>query len=191
MSVSTLLRLAVAALLVGAVVGCGGSDDGDGGARTQPQLPTRLAADFAGQADAIAARIDAGDVCEAEARARAFEEDVAGAIAAERLPRQLARELRAGVTRLVSQIECVPTVPEEPAEEGDEPPDDEAPDDEAPAADPTSCEALEARKEEIDAEKDAIKDSIEDEEERKTREKEREEEKNAIEQELKDCEREN
>jgi hypothetical protein len=150
-------------LLAGiALAACGGSEEPP----REPKIPAGLAQDLAAQADAVAATLEAGDPCGAKEQALALQADVAEAINTGRIPRAFQRELRSVVAELV-QIECV----------AEEPPPEE----------PVSCEPLEERKAQLEAEKEEIKE-IEDEEERKAREAEIEAEKKAVEEELKACE---
>jgi hypothetical protein len=147
-----------------ALSACGGSEEPP----PEPKIPARLAQDFAAQADAVAATLEAGDPCGAKEQAFALHADVTEAINAGRIPRVFRRELQGAVAELV-EIECVPAEP--------------------PPEEPTSCAALEERKEQLEAEKEAVKE-IEDEDERKAREEEIEAEKRAVEEELKACEEE-
>jgi hypothetical protein len=144
------------------VAACGGSEE----RARPPKIPAGLAQDFAAQADAIAASLEAGDPCGAKERADALQAAVTEAINGGRIPTRFRGELQSTVDELV-QIECVP--PEPPAEE------------------PASCNALEKRKDQISEEKEALKE-IENEEERKAREQQLEAEKKAIEEQLKVCE---
>jgi hypothetical protein len=152
----------VIVLVAGTVLAaCGGSEKRP----RQAKIPAGLAQDFAAQADAIAASLEAGDPCGAREQAVALQAAVTQAINGGRIPTRFRQELQSTVDELV-QIECVP--PEPPPQESD------------------SCAALEERKEELDTEKEAIKE-IEDEGERKAREQELEAEKKAVEEGLKAC----
>ena len=156
--VTGLLSLIAVAI---ALTACGGSE----APPPEPKIPARLAADWAAQADAVAASLEAGDPCGARDQALALQAEVADAINAGRIPAALRPELQETLDELV-QIECVP--PKPPPEEAD------------------PCEALEERKKQLEEEKKELKE-IEDEEERKAREAEIEAEKKAVEEELKAC----
>jgi hypothetical protein len=163
-SLAAALRGLAAIVVAGAAItACGGSEQPP----PEPKIPAGLARDFAAQAEAIAANLDAGDPCQAREQALALQADVDEAIASGRIPAAFRRELRSTVNELV-QIECLP--PEPPPEEED------------------PCAALEERKEQLDEEKKALHEEIEDEEERKAREQEIEAEKKAVEEQLKECE---
>ena len=185
MKVAFRFRLLVPALVLLALSACGGETPAP-----EPELGARVGAELAARADAVAASFDSGDTCDASERARALQRGVAAAIDSGRVPTALQRELRRTSARLVEQIDCV-VVEEAPPEEGDggeEEADQEGDQDGDEEGDAASCEALESRKAEIDAEKEALEEQIEDEKERKEREKELEEEMKAIEEELKACE---
>ena len=186
MNVASRFRLLAPAIVLVALSACGGETPA-----REPELRARVGAELAARADAVAVSLDSGDTCDARERAQALQRDVATAIDSGRVPAELQRELRRTSARLVAQIECV--VAEPPADEGDQGDEGDEGDEGGDAegdggGDGASCEALESRKAEIDAEKEELKEQIEDEKERKEREKELEEEKKAIDEELKACE---
>ena len=157
-----LTRLLAILVLAVSFTACGGS-------ATPPReakIPARLGADFAAQADSVVASLEAGEPCRAREQAVALQSDVTQAISAGRIPAKFRDELRSGVARLVSEIDCPPPAPPGPT---------------------ASCEALERRKDELEEEKKAVKDELQDEDARKAREEELEVQKKAVEEQLKAC----
>jgi hypothetical protein len=73
-----------------------------------PRLPRALAHAWAGQADAVAAALAAGDGCTARTRARRLQSEVVAAVNAHRVPARLLEPLSSGVNGLASRIVCVP-----------------------------------------------------------------------------------
>jgi hypothetical protein len=65
-----------ASSLVLLLAGCGGTEE----ATPHPQLPNALAARLASDADAVAARLDAGDPCGAAERAAALQQETIAAL---------------------------------------------------------------------------------------------------------------
>jgi len=125
-----------------------------------PKLPRALGSDLATQSDAVAESLDAGEACQAAEQARGLQQAVQDAIAADEVPRALRRPL-------VSAVEPLCERPEEPA---------------------VSCDALEAKKQELEEQKKEIEKAFkEDKEERERRKKAIEEEKKALEEELRAC----
>ncbi|HET7044521.1 MAG TPA: hypothetical protein VFI37_06690 [Gaiellaceae bacterium] len=96
-------RLALLGFVVLALAGCGGAE---------PLLPRTTAAPLAKQADAIAARLAAGDACGARDHALALQRRTIAAINARRVPAGLQEPLQSRANELVSELEpeCLPSV---------------------------------------------------------------------------------
>ena len=103
--------IALAAAL--ACSACGGS-----GQRSaeEPRLPPALASDLAERSDAIAAALDAGDVCGAAGLADELKNAVDSAVASGQVPPELQRELEGAALELQNGVNCTA----EPEEEKDE-----------------------------------------------------------------------
>ncbi len=91
------------------LAGCGGSGRK---AEPPPALPPDLARHVAGEADAIAQQLDAGDACGALDRAKRLQQETIAAIS--RVPAPLQEDLQAGVNAVVGSITCVPPAPPPP-----------------------------------------------------------------------------
>lgn len=96
-----------------ALAGCGGG--GSEATPSEPAIPARVAEDLAGQSEAIAASLEAGDVCGAAQQADVLNDAVNDAVAKEQIPTTLQAELQNVVSELVNNVNC-----EEPAEEEDD-----------------------------------------------------------------------
>lgn len=109
-------RVALWPILLCALVlaGCGGGDEQ---AAPEPEIPSGLAQDLAGQADAIAAAYQAGDVCGAAQQADDLNQAVIDAINGGKIPAQFQETLQATANKLVDTINC--PAPEEEEEEKD------------------------------------------------------------------------
>jgi hypothetical protein len=96
-------RIGLLGFAVLALAGCGGAE---------PQLPRATAGPLAKQADAIAARLAAGDACGARDHALAFQRRTIGAINAGAVPAELQEPLQERANELVSELEpeCLPSV---------------------------------------------------------------------------------
>jgi hypothetical protein len=139
-----------------ALAACGGGGD----ARPEePGLPRALAERLAGQSEAIADKLDAGDTCGAAQEADVLEDTVEQAIAAGDIPEAFQAELTATAKKLQNDVNC-------PAEPPPPPP---------PADD---CEALEEQKKALDEQK---KDAEDEEKE------ELDEQIKALDEQLKEC----
>jgi hypothetical protein len=115
--------VAAAALLA---FGCGSGGSGE----ESQQLPSGLADDLAAQSDAVATTFEAGDECTARDQAIALRREVKRAIAADRVPSGLQRELRQRANDLIRSISCEPpTQPQPPPPPPPPPPSDEEEDD--------------------------------------------------------------
>ena len=100
--------IALAAAL--ACSACGGSDQRSA---EEPRLPPALASDLAESSDAIAAALDAGDVCGAAGLADELKNAVESAIASGEVPAELQRELEGAALELQNGVNCTA----EPADE--------------------------------------------------------------------------
>jgi hypothetical protein len=108
-------RILLVCLGVLALGGCGG-----GG----PALTRSTAEPLARQADAVAARLSAGDACGARDHARALQRGTIDAINAGRVPEELQEPLQNRANELVSELEpeCLPSVEPESTAPPPEPP---------------------------------------------------------------------
>ena len=100
-----------------ALTGCGGADS----TTEAPPLPQALAGDLAARSDAVAERLDGGDVCGARAEAEELQRLTIAAVNGGRVPPRYQEELTAAVGALLSSIACVeaPAAPP-PAEPTDD-----------------------------------------------------------------------
>jgi hypothetical protein len=100
-----LSRWAAALLASAALLGsaCGGSEEA---APAEPRLPRALAETLAAKSDAVAAHLDAGDLCSAAGEAASLREKALAAIEDGRVPRAFEAELEANVTELAGSIRC-------------------------------------------------------------------------------------
>jgi hypothetical protein len=155
---------ALACLL--AAGGCGGESGADDGARDAPSIPAGVAGDLAERSDAIAATLEAGDVCGAAQQADELKAAVAEAVAAGRVPAAFRAELEATAEELVNEINCPPPAEEEEEQQGEGGGD---------------CEALAEQKQALEDEKDDAQG--------KGRERQLEEQIKQIDEQLKECER--
>lgn len=112
-----------------ALVGCGGGEE----AAPPPALPSALAVDLAAASEAVAERLEAGDVCGAARQADALKNAAGEAIAAGEVPAALRAPLRKTTIELQNEVNCPP-----------------------PPAGPLDCDALE---EELAALEEELKDT--------------------------------
>jgi hypothetical protein len=109
----TVLLTACSAL---ALTGCGGAERSD-----EPRIERGAALELAGRSDAVAERVDAGDVCGAAHRADELKAATQAGIADGRVPGILGARLLAAADALVAELNCPPP-PEPPDQGGDEGP---------------------------------------------------------------------
>ena len=96
-------RALVALVLVAAAAGCGGG----GETATAPRLPANAAEPLAARSDAVAQRLEQGDVCGARVEAEALHADAIAAVNAGRVPGRYQEELLSSAATLAASIECV------------------------------------------------------------------------------------
>jgi len=108
------VRAALAAALLLAAAACGSSEP-ERAAPKPPRLPHALAEAWAGDADAVAAALAAGDGCAARDRAEALRQSVIASVNAGRVPSRLLEPLTSGVNDLASRLACEPPPPAAPA----------------------------------------------------------------------------
>jgi hypothetical protein len=117
------LAAGVAALAcAAAIAGCGG-DEAEPERRTEPpKIPSALADELAERSEAVAEKIEAGDVCGAAHEADALEDRVEALIAAGEIPRRYQEELHSEAKWLRDKVNCpeAPPPPEEEEEKDDE-----------------------------------------------------------------------
>ena len=83
-----------------------------------PAFPAPLAAELAGRADTVAARLEAKDPCAARTEAEALQADTIAAVNAGRVPAAYQEELGAAVSSLLGSIECPASATEPDAASG-------------------------------------------------------------------------
>jgi hypothetical protein len=103
--------IALGAALAGSA--CGGSDQRSA---EEPSLPRALASDLADTSEAIAAALDAGDVCGAAGLADELKNAVDAAVASGQVPPEFESELEGTALELQNGVNC-PAEPEEEVEE--------------------------------------------------------------------------
>jgi hypothetical protein len=112
-------------VLVAAALAAGGCGGGERSAETtapRPTLPRTVAEDLAARSDAIAAALDAGDVCTAAVRADELRDATVTAINNGQVPQEFQEDLQARANELVNAVNCPPpptTTEEEPKEAGE------------------------------------------------------------------------
>ena len=122
------LAAGVAALAcAAALAGCGGGE-GEPERRTEPpRIPSALANELAERSDAVAEKIEAGDVCGAAHEADALEDRVEALIASGDIPKRYQKELHSEAMWLRDEVNCpqAPPPPAPPAPEEEEEEDEE------------------------------------------------------------------
>jgi hypothetical protein len=99
-----------------ALAGCGG-DEAEPERRTQPpKIPSALADELAERSEAVAEKIDAGDVCAAAHDADALEDRAEELIAEGQIPRRYQEQLRSETVWLRDKVNC-PEPPPPPEED--------------------------------------------------------------------------
>jgi hypothetical protein len=123
----TWLALASAVL---ALAACGGDDDAT---TEEPGLARAIAERLANESEAIADKLDAGDVCGAAQQADVLVDSVAQAIADGDIPEAFQAELTTAATNLQNDVNCPQAEPPPPA---------------------VDCDALEEEKKALEEEKE-------------------------------------
>ena len=94
--------------------GCGGGEEATPD-RREARIPRALAADLAAKSEAVAARLEAGDVCGAAHLADDLEDAAARAVEERRLPAPYRRELLREARALQNEVNCPQPAPAPPA----------------------------------------------------------------------------
>jgi hypothetical protein len=102
------LAAACASASLLAVTGCGGD------AAESSGIPRQLAERLATASEAVAERLESGNPCEGLRLATRLERTARTAIANERIPPALARELLASIQDLERSVDCAPATPAAP-----------------------------------------------------------------------------
>jgi hypothetical protein len=110
----TPLALIVLALVL-ALAGCGSSGQTSA---DEPLIPRGLASDLAAKSEAIAAALEAGDVCGAAQLADELKDAVDAAVSGGQVPPELQGELEQTAVELQNDVNC--PEPEEEDEDGNE-----------------------------------------------------------------------
>lgn len=112
-----------------ALAGCGGGEPEPERRAEPPKIPGALADELAQRSDAVAEKLEAGDVCGAALEADALEDRVEALIAAGDIPRRYRQELRSEAVWLQDNVNCpdppAPPAPPAPAEDEDEADEDD------------------------------------------------------------------
>ena len=106
-----MLRIAALLTLLVGLSGCGGASQ---------TMPSALADDLAGRADAIAAALDQGDGCGAQQQIHELQTAVATNRDSGDLPPPLADELTTALDDLDDQVSCEPVNGDDDEDDGDE-----------------------------------------------------------------------
>jgi hypothetical protein len=113
------LAAALAALSCAAVLaGCGGGEAEPERRTEPPRIPSAVADELAERSEAVADKIEAGDVCGAAHEADALEDRVEALIAAGDIPRRYQDELQSEAVWLRDRVNCPEAAP--PPEEDEE-----------------------------------------------------------------------
>jgi sugar/nucleoside kinase (ribokinase family) len=107
------LELGAAVAVALCLSGCGGAKRA---APHPPTLPRSLAAALAGQSDAVADALGAGDSCRALTLARQLQRETIAAINRGRVSGSLQEDLTGAVNDLAARVTCVPPPPPAPAQ---------------------------------------------------------------------------
>jgi len=166
----------VCSVVLFAVAGCGGSDDGQ---RPAPALPPAVGDALAAETADVDEALAAGDTPRARAEAEDLAARVEAAIERGEVPRALRGELRAAARRLLDLIPPPPPPPPEPP--APEPPPSPPP---APAPEEDACAELREGLDLLEEQRDQLEG---DDPGREALEEQRD----AIKDALKECEREN
>jgi hypothetical protein len=115
------LAAALAALACAATMaGCGGGD-GEAERRAEPpKIPSDVVDGLAERSDAIADKLEAGDVCGAALEADALVNEARAAVDAGEVPARYEDELIATAVELQNTVNCPPPPPPQPEEEEEE-----------------------------------------------------------------------
>ena len=112
---------ALAAFVSLALVACGGGEPEPERRSEPPRIPSAVANELAERSDAVADKIDAGDICGAARDADALEDRVEALIAAGEIPRRYRKELQSEAIWLQANVNCPqPTPPPQEDEKEDE-----------------------------------------------------------------------
>ena len=110
---------ALAAFACVAAAGCGGGDAEPERRSEPPKIPSAVANELAERSEAVADKMDAGDVCGAALEADALEDRVEELIAAGDIPRRYRGELHSEAIWLRDEINC-PDPPAPPEDDEDD-----------------------------------------------------------------------
>jgi hypothetical protein len=111
------LAAALAALSCAAMLaGCGGGEAEPERRTEPPKIPSAVADELAERSEAVAEKIEAGDVCGAAHEADALEDRVEALIAAGDIPRRYQDELRSEAIWLRDNVNCPQAAPPPPEE---------------------------------------------------------------------------
>jgi hypothetical protein len=123
-----LAALACAATLAG----CGGGDTDPERRSEPPKIPSALADELANRSEAVATKIEAGDVCGAAHDADALEDRIEALIASGDIPKRYQKELHSEAMWLRDEVNCPqappPAAPPAPEEEDEDDGDDKGKD---------------------------------------------------------------
>jgi hypothetical protein len=101
----------LAAFVSLALVACGGGEPEPERRSEPPRIPSAVANELAGKSEAVAQKIDAGDVCGAARDADVLEDRVEALIAAGEIPRRYRKELQSEAIWLQANVNCPQPVP--------------------------------------------------------------------------------
>jgi hypothetical protein len=111
----------LAAFVSLALVACGGGEPEPERRSEPPRIPSAVANELAGKSEAVAQKIDAGDVCGAARDADVLEDRVEALIAAGEIPRRYRDELHSEAIWLQDRVNCPqPAPPQQEEEKEDE-----------------------------------------------------------------------
>jgi hypothetical protein len=111
----------LAAFVSLALVACGGGEPEPERRSEPPRIPSAVANELAERSDAVADKIDAGDICGAARDADALEDRVETLIAAGEIPRRYRKELQSEAIWLRDEVNCPqPAPPPQEDEKEDE-----------------------------------------------------------------------
>jgi hypothetical protein len=110
----------VAVACAATLAGCGGGDGDGEREREPPRIPSAVANELAERSDAVADKIEAGDVCAAAHEADALEDRVEKLIAEGQIPQRYRDELREEAIWLRDEVNCPQPPPPQEKEKEDE-----------------------------------------------------------------------